>query len=256
VKSAFLPHIQFCVGWCTDGNAKTTSEAHFNVDFDYALDHFFKLPQYKKSADGRPIYTIYSGGSFMATLGPERAKQLLAACEAKARQQGFPGVYWIGGYTEKNGSKFLDAGISGQCYYNWMGTRRGFAGATPDGLFPVLPAESYFSNARATWDVMKREPKLDLFLPVVLGFDDRIWHGGKTPRTFYGNSPQAFRQHLQEAKAYMDANGLESVLIQNWKRVGRRSLARPSCAVRLRLPASRHRCLRARPNTRPTHRPR
>lgn len=227
IKSPFLPFIQFNIGWCTDSNPKFETEEHFNADFDYALEHFFSLPQYKKSADGRPIYNIYAGHHFVATFGVEGAKRLLDAASARAKARGFPGVYWIGGYVENNGEKFLQAGMSGQNYYNWIGTRNGFAGAVPDGFFPVLPAEIYYGDAPATWKVMLRNPKLDSYLPVCSGFEDRYWNGGKTPRAFYANNPQKFRDHLEAAKTFMDQHGLKSVLIEAWSEWGEGALIGP-----------------------------
>jgi hypothetical protein len=202
------------------------SPALWDTIYTYIVQKYFKQPNYW-TIDGRPYFSIYEIITFINGLGGmDAAKSAIRLLDQKTKNAGFPGIHlnimsWMvnddavknitGPGAPASAREMLtqlgDSSVSTYCYVHH------YPALGQDG-FPTIPVEKAFASAKAYWSTFTATYPDILYTPnVSMGWDasprcmqsdqfathDYPW----TP-VFTGNSPEAFRQQLQTAKAFLD----------------------------------------------------
>lgn len=191
----------------------------------FIVEKYFKQPNYWK-IDGKPYFSIYEIATFINGLGGiDQAKQAIALLDKKTKDAGFPGVHlnimsWmvndrvaraiVGEHAPKSAAEMLDdlsaASVSTYTYIHHLDfSKLGF---------PTVPYQTAFDLNKKYWnDFTKLYPKV-LYTPnVSMGWDPspRCIQSDKFQEKDYpwtpvltGNTPEAFKHALQDAKDFLD----------------------------------------------------
>ncbi len=184
---------------------------------DYIIDRYFRHPSYW-TLDGCPYFSIYELMTLQRGLGSVAAtREALASFRAKTRAAGFPdlhlnAVVWgvqilPGEEAIANPNELLTAlGFDSVTSYVWIHH-------VPLHNFPVTDYAAVAAEAEAHWRRTRDEMALPYFPNVTMGWDSSprtcqsdafINAGYPFMPTLGGNTPAAFRQALQRAKAFLD----------------------------------------------------
>jgi hypothetical protein len=228
LKARFLDHIEFSVMWC---NAKNPWWKYTEQDFiditDYWIREYFPLKQYKRDEQGRPLAWLLQGWNLVQHYGQEAAVRLVRDADRRAQDAGFPGIHWV---ACQHGGKNLFADPAA---LNEVGVQRWTAyniNGQTSYPYPVVSAQSVIDAAPVIWDAIPVTP----VLPVFCGWESR-WNGREFT-SCYGFTPELFRAHLAQAKAYLDRNeGVGSLVIDCWNEWGEGEILGPHAAYGFEL---------------------
>ncbi|MBE3561964.1 MAG: glycoside hydrolase family 99-like domain-containing protein, partial [Ktedonobacteraceae bacterium] len=195
------------------------SPAEFEQVTDYLLTHYLHQPNYLK-IDGAPFFSIYELGTFIAGMrSVETAAEALEKFQEKARRAGLPGIHlnvilWgtliLPGQVvvEDVPSVIKQLGFASIGSYTWIHHyppgQHSFprddyarAAATNYRFWEEQPARfpiPYFPNVTMGWDSSPRTVQSDIYEP----------RGYPWTAILEGNSPAAFQEALQQARAFLD----------------------------------------------------
>ncbi len=227
LKAHFLPHIKFCVMWCNASNPWWKfSEQDFVDITNYWIRNYFPHPQYRRDKLGRPIAWMLQGWNMVHHFGKETARRLMQDADVRARTAGFPGIHWIacqhgGKHVFDDPTQLQDVGFQEWTAYNINGLK-----TYP---YPVVPAQTVVDTAPVIWKHIRVKP----VLPIFCGWNSR-WVG----RDFtccYGFTPELFREHLEQARAYLDKTDSDSIVIDCWNEWGEGEVLGPAAEHGFRL---------------------
>lgn len=197
---------------------------------------YFRQPGYLQ-IDGRPVVIVMSAKQLdeKAKKFGSTAAALLSAGQSIAREEGFPGIYFVGGagayspYVSNNPDPKTAGGYSAFSSYNYheAGPR---VGQNARGL-----SHSYREldlGYRDHWNWIVANSKVPYILPMTSGWDVRPWGGSKDAA--HDNSlstPDEFEVHLRAAKAVMDQSPQKTMgmgVICCWNEFGEGSFIEPT----------------------------
>lgn len=201
---------------------------------DYVIATYFKRSNYWK-LDGKPYFSMYEIGTFINGFGSlEGAVAALKRFEEKTKAAGFPGLHlnvmaWgftagaLSGFPWEQSLKnpetifkvVAPASVTSYCYVHHY--------TPPKERFPTMRyADALAANERA-WGEFDRQFRPAPYFPnVSMGWDasprclqtdayaDR---GYPWMHAFTDNTPAAFRDALQRAKAHLDRAGTQPKIV-------------------------------------------
>ncbi|HEX2950442.1 MAG TPA: glycoside hydrolase family 99-like domain-containing protein [Armatimonadota bacterium] len=191
----------------------------FDKMTDYIIEKYFLQPEHKK-IDGCPFFSIYELQKFINGIGGlEVAREALQRFDEKTRAAGFPGLHLnaiIWGIqilpTEQAINKpnellsYLN--FQSATSYVWVHHQQ-FTG------FPTMPYTEMAQNSVQQWQESADAFAVPYYPNVTMGWDasprtcqtDRFmqWNYPFTP-VLDGNTPQAFKESLEQMKAFLDTH--------------------------------------------------
>ncbi|MCS7192458.1 MAG: glycoside hydrolase family 99-like domain-containing protein, partial [Armatimonadetes bacterium] len=188
------------------------------------IEHYFRLPEYF-TVDSKPLVIIFSPSRLTEDLGSEGVQKAFEAMRRECVNHGLKGLYiiacvWSAGDAQRAASEGYDAITA----YNWptLGMRAGEKWSPFDLLI-----EAYKRN----WENIAEQSPIPLIVPISGGWDSRPWHGENAVVRF-GRNPENFKQHLKDAKAFLDkfvpkGKALPIALIEAWNEWGEGSYIEP-----------------------------
>lgn len=209
------------------------SAAAFERMTDHILTDYFTQPNYLK-VDGAPYFSIYELGTFLASMGGlVGAKTALEKFRAKCRAAGLPGLHLNGvvwGLSVLPSEVKLSdpaqvataLGLSSVTSYVWVHHHSPDSDGFPRGSYLKARernyevweenrkrfAVPYHPNVTMGWDASPRTIQSDVFAQ----------RGYPWTAILDGNTPQAFKEALQKAKAFVSAgkSGSRIVTLNAW----------------------------------------
>lgn len=195
------------------------SSAGFERLTDYLIEHYFTQPNYLTIA-GAPFFSLYELGSFIAGLGGvDAAADALSSFQEKVRQAGLPGVHlnailW-GVQSIPSQIKVHDVpaviarlGFASVGSYAWIHHDDPTSQNFPRGDYLRAAAANY-----RTWEEQPERFQLPYFPNVTMGWDStprtaqsEVYGPGGYPwwPVLEGNTPAAFQEALERARAFLD----------------------------------------------------
>jgi len=211
--------LKFCLLWANHAGAgQHTPEDNVNV-CKYWIDNYFKRPEYFK-LNGRPLVVIFSVGSMKRDLGIDGTREAVELWHKMTREAGVGEILVAGCGSPGQLEEMKQMGFDAVTGYNWP--RCGVGGRN------YVP---YIEVARKQFDLwwmpMAQKNLMPVIVPTSPGWDARPWQKDRafvlTDRT-----PQAFQEHLQLAKRFIDETGQPKVaLIEAWNEWGEGSYCEP-----------------------------
>ena len=218
--------------------AGSLSPQAFEAMTNHVISHYFTRSNYLTVAD-EPYFSVNELGSFIKGMGGlPQAKAALEGFRDRARKAGFPGVHLnaiVWGVRIlpnevgiEHPAEVLDyLGFSSSTTYAWVhhydpGTQ-GFpkgsyqdAAKTNQAIWDTFHAQfsqPYHPNVSMGWDSSPRTVTTDQYEP----------RGYPWCAILEGNTPEAFRQSLERAKAFVDrpdvvakSGGVKLITINAW----------------------------------------
>ncbi|MBT7300737.1 MAG: hypothetical protein HN849_14555, partial [Victivallales bacterium] len=212
-KARYRKHMKWAVMWANHNPPKTHSREDWRNVTQFWLDNYFQTPEYLR-LDGRPVVAIWSPSNIRNDLGgSDGAKELLDTSQAMARKAGLPGIHFIamnnGGSTEQLKAE----GYRDRTWYHWWGDAREKSLDRSYTDFADVVRE-----APPAWEkrgAQVKEAGMG-FLPVAdTGWDARPRHGDRT-FVIHNRTPELFRQHLADAKRWLDKNDQRFLVLAPW----------------------------------------
>jgi len=197
-KSRYHHLLKFCLLWANHNPPKTSSLADCRAVARYWIENYFKRPEHL-TVDGKPVMIIFSPYRLSDDLGHDHVKEALDAMRAECRAAGLPGLHLVACIVNSSqAQRCAEEGYDATTTYNWPGL-----GRTSEDKY--APFETLLPAYRKNWEQIRAEAPIPLApLPVCGGWDSRPWHGdGDLVR--YGRTPALFKQHLQDAKKFLES---------------------------------------------------
>lgn len=216
--------LKFCLLWANHNPPGTHSQADCLAVTRYWIENYFRRPEHL-TVDGKPVLIVFSPQRLTEDLGSEGVQRAFEAMRAECRNAGLPGLYLLACVGDAGQARTAAAeGYDAITAYNWPGL--GMSGASLFAPFATLP-----DGYRRQWEQLRAQSPLPLMVPVCGGWDSRPWHG-ENNLVRYGRTPALFRQHLADAKRFLndekDASPLRRfVLIEAWNEWGEGSYIEP-----------------------------
>ncbi|GCE15119.1 glycoside hydrolase family 99-like domain-containing protein [Tengunoibacter tsumagoiensis] len=190
----------------------------FDVMTDYIIDHYFSHPNYLK-VNNAPYFAIYDLGTFVKGLGGlEAAHNAIEQFRTKVRALGWSDLHLHGHIFSRtiltsemsltNPSEVIEQlGLASTSIYAWPHFYDPDAGGFPKSDYRLAMASiheaeeqyrtasvPYYPCVSVGWDSTPRTPAEEPY----------IAYGYPWTAVLEGNTPEAFREALQWAKAYAD----------------------------------------------------
>ena len=211
-KSRFRNQFKWAVMWANHNRPNTHSEEDWRAVTRYWIDNYFKTPEYLR-IDGKPLVVIWSPGNIRRDMGgSDGAARLLRISDEMAEAAGLPGVRFYS-MNQAPSQKLADEGYTGATRYHWWSDCRNVA---EDSRY--FPFSLVVDRAPRAWDAVgasARDAGLRFWPVADTGWDARPRHGDKT-LVIHNRTPERFRQHLQDAKKWMDRNDENVLVLGPW----------------------------------------
>lgn len=201
----------------------------------YLADHFFSQPNYHR-LDGKPLLVVWDPRLLVEEAGSEAgARDVLEKVRAAARERGHPDV-WIAGILDPGAARLARAiGLDGAAGYHYASSG-GFSAETRrlgersvEDRIEDYASQTIPGHARM-WSEMVRAFGRDYLLATT---PMQNWEPALRPVNFVqrGSSPDAYREMLRRARAFVEARGLRRfVTIEAWNEWLEGSYVEPSAA--------------------------
>lgn len=200
---------------------------------DYVIAHYFARPNYLK-IDGAPYFSIYEIGTFIHGLGGmKEARAAVEGFRAKTRAAGFPdlhlnSVVWEMAVLQSElklsdpAQIIHDLGLASVGSYTWIHHYDPNADGFPRGSYAKAAAANI-----AAWAEQTKRFSVPFHINVTMGWDSSprtvqsdVYENRGYPwiATLEGNTPAAFRDALQSAKAFVESGATthRMVTINAW----------------------------------------
>ncbi len=174
----------------------------------YWIENYFRRPEHL-TIDGKPVVIIFSPYRLTSDLVSANVKAAFEAMRAECRQAGLKGLYLIACVGDAGGARQAAAeGYDSVTAYNWPGL-----GKTGEGMY--APYSTLIEGYRRNWEhILEQSPIPLVPLPVSGGWDSRPWHGENNLVRF-GRTPELFKQHLSDARQFLETFQASSVSAEN-----------------------------------------
>lgn len=224
-KARYRHLLKFCLLWANHNPPHTSSHEDCLAVTRYWIENYFRRPEHL-TLDGKPVVIIFSPHRLSEDLGSEGVKRAFDAMRAECVHAGLKGLYLIACVGDAGGARHAAAeGYDAVTAYNWPGL-----GMTGGGMY--APFSSLIEAYGRNWEHLLAQSPLPLRpLPLCGGWDSRPWHGENNLVRF-GRTPRLFKQHLLDAKRFLDEQAPKSsapkaVLVEAWNEWGEGSYIEP-----------------------------
>ena len=194
LKAKFLPHIKFCVMWCNASNPwwKFTEQDFVDIT-DYWIRNYFPHTQYRR--DRRDVRSpgCCRAGTWSSISGRTTRSDSCATRMPEPRPPDSPGSTGSRASMAANIFSTIPTDLSEVGFEEWTAYNINGLRSHP---YPIVPADTVVNSAPVIWKQIPVKP----VLPIFCGWNSR-WVG----RDFtycYGFTPELFREHLAQARAY------------------------------------------------------
>ncbi len=205
-----------------------TNRTSFDAQVEYLLEHYFHQPNYL-TLEGAPYFSIYELGTFIAGMGGlEPARDALETFRRRVREAGFPDLHLnavVWGVSVLPGEVKLEnteevvrsLGFSSLTSYAWVHHYPPNTVSFPRGSYRDAAQHNF-----AAWEDYGPRFKLPYHPNVSMGWDpsprtqqDAPYeqHGYPWHAVLEGNTPQAFREALEQAKSFMARSGVTQPIL-------------------------------------------
>lgn len=216
--------LKFCLLWANHNPPGTHSHADCLEVTRYWIEHYFHRPEHLR-IDGRPVMILFSPGRLTEDLGSAGVRGAFEAMREECRRAGLGGLYLLACVADAGEARVAaEEGYDAITAYNWAGL-----GRSGSSLF--APFATLIEGYHQQWKQLRETSALPLLLPVSGGWDSRPWHG-QNNLVRYGRTPELFRDHLVEARRFLEAQPARSaverfVLVEAWNEWGEGSYIEP-----------------------------
>lgn len=180
------------------------------------LDRYMCLENYYK-IDNKPVLAIYDLGNFIDGLnGIDNARGAMSYLNELARKKGFDGIHFqLIKYGENmQNLSGVDSGKS-----DYAENKLGFSSSTHYQYVHFNMFEKDYTDmltdVKKEWETA-RKLKIPYFPHVSVGWDNTPRYNKIKQPQARGNTPESFKKHLQEAKAFADESGVNLITINSW----------------------------------------
>ncbi len=208
------------------------SRQQFEAMFRFWAQRYMFRDDYLQ-VDGKPVAFIFSADVLnknAAAIGM-RAPELMALADNIFKEQGLPGIHFLGGAggAQPGFDYSASSGYAGFSAYNFHGAAlKRFAGGRQISHSYAELDEGYQDHWN--WFVTKADGLY--VVPMTSGWDRRPWGGSKDPNHDKSvSTPAQFEAHLLAAKALMDAQPARTKrmgVICCWNEFGEGSYIEPT----------------------------
>ncbi len=198
-KARYRHLLKFCLLWANHNPPGTSSYEDCIAVTRYWIENYFRRPEHL-TFDGKPVVIIYLPERFTDDLGRDKVKAALDAMREECRRAGLKGLYLTACVSDAGVARLAAAqGYDAVTAYTWPGS-----GMVGEGMF--APFETLVPAYRRKWENLATESPIPL-APVLVcgGWDSRPWHGDQGLVRF-GRTPDLFKQHLREARAFLETS--------------------------------------------------
>ena len=228
-KAKYRDYLKIHVMWCNHVGTHTVEDLRKMTK--YCADNYFGWKSYCR-LNGKPVMVIYQSDRLREQLGgSEAVKQALDACEAVAKEAGYPGITFIESGMRMLPAPELSQSLSAEGYSAYMTYHDNLLAY---GLAPSSDRIDYADVVRtapAAWEAkrlagqgltdsshstLNSQPSTRLtYIPLVeTGWDPRPWHGeGPQTMIIRNRTPELFEELLRKAKKYSEINKPPFVLL-------------------------------------------
>ncbi|MEI7731149.1 MAG: glycoside hydrolase family 99-like domain-containing protein [Verrucomicrobiota bacterium] len=223
-KARYRNLLKFCLLWANHNPKNTSSQADCLAVTRYWITNYFKRPEHL-TVEGKPVMIIFSEDRLASDLGVEGVKTAFEAMRAECRQAGLPGLYLVTCVNSVGQARrAAQQGYDAVSAYNWP-----HLGAAADEK--AAPYSTLIGGYYRQWQHIVSETAIPLMLPICGGWDSRPWHGDNA-LVRYERTPELFRQHLLDARSFMDQVQKPSpvtrfALVEAWNEWGEGSYIEP-----------------------------
>ena len=217
--------LKFCLLWANHGSVPR-SLTEFDAMVSYWLDNYFNQPMFY-TIDGKPVIFIFSYAELdkNAKVFGHSGKSLLGRADAKAREKGYKGIYFVATTNTRpsdgleNGLR--DLGYSAYSGWNYVVSK---VSSTVADYNSMVDTYLDFYNAAS-----KTSRNLPYIVPASPGWDSRPWHGAKAI-VRQNPTPQKFEQMLIGAKKLLDNQkpSPKILVIEAWNEFGEGAYIEPT----------------------------
>ncbi len=224
LKARYRSLLKFCLLWANHNPPNTSSLEDCITVTRFWIERYFRLPEYF-TVDGKPVVIIFSPHRLTEDMGSDGVRKAFEAMRQECVNHGLKGLYLVACvWNAAQALRAAQEGYDALSAYNWP--TLGMKPSEQWSPFEVL-ADAY----RRHYERLVGESPIPLLVPISGGWDSRPWHG-ESAIVRYGRTPQNFRRHLQDAKAFLDkyvpkGKALPITLIEAWNEWGEGSYIEP-----------------------------
>ena len=223
-KARYRSLLKFCLLWANHNPPDTSSrEDCLNVT-RFWIENYFRQPEHVMM-DGKPVVIIFAPENLTRDLGPDKVRSVLDAMRAECARAGLKGLYFMARVNSAAEARQAAAeGYDAVTSYTWPHL------GVPAGEFRA-PFATILEGYRHQWQHILDTADIPLVPPVCGGWDSRPWHG-ENDFIRFDRTPELFRQHLLEARQFLENNPtsprLRNMLIlEAWNEWGEGSYIEP-----------------------------
>ena len=211
--------MKFCLLWANHmGPGEHSPEDNERV-CKYWIDNYFRRPEYFK-VEGRPLLVIFSVHSMQRDLGIEGTRKAIELWHQMTEEAGVGKILVAGCGSPAQLKQMKEMGFDAVTGYNWPSCGIGDRNWVP---FSEV-ADNYDT---LWWRPLARAGLMPVITPVSAGWDSRPWHGDRA-LVITDCTPEAFQQHLEKAKRFIEETGQPKVLlVEAWNEFGEGSYCEP-----------------------------
>lgn len=198
LKARYRHLLKFCLLWANHNPPKTSSQEDCLAVTRYWIESYFRRPEHL-TIDGKPVMIIFSPHRLTEDLGSAGVKKAFDAMREECRRAGLKGLYLLACVADAGGTRSAAAeGYDAITAYNWPGL-----GMKGEGMF--APFAGLLEGYRRNWEHLAQQSPIPMMVPVCGGWDSRPWHGANN-LVRYGRTPELFRQHLLDARRFIETH--------------------------------------------------
>ncbi|MGE5892591.1 MAG: glycoside hydrolase family 99-like domain-containing protein, partial [bacterium] len=217
--------LKFCLLWANH-SAIPRNLKEFDDMISYWTDNYFNKSIFY-TIDGKPVIVVFSHDQLdqNAKSFGESAKSLLERAQAKAREKGYKGIFFVAAANARPSSGLetglRDEGYSAYSGWNYVASKDSSKVADYNSM--VNTYLDFFDAASKT------TRSLPYIVPASPGWDSRPWHG-KDATVRENPSPEKFEKMLIGAKKLLDSQNTSPkiLMIEAWNEFGEGAYIEPT----------------------------
>lgn len=211
--------MKFCLLWANHfGPGEHSPEDNERV-CKYWIENYFRRPEYFK-VEGRPLLVIFSVHSMQRDLGIEGTRKAIELWHQMTEEAGVGKILVAGCGVPSQLKQMKEMGFDAVTGYNWPS-----CGIQDRNWVPFSEVAENYNTL--WWRPLAQAGLMPVITPVSAGWDSRPWHGDRA-LVLTDCTPEAFQQHLEKAKQFIEETRQPKVLlIEAWNEFGEGSYCEP-----------------------------